>query len=512
LFSIPLHWNTMAHAAAVSNGKYSFALDSFYVETSGHQVHRRATIPEIQALFHPGHQQQQQQRGADPTGHWYEAQLLHYGLPPSKTKAVAKTRLLDAVNGGKLAVPTDVLKIEADLKKEWKKKDKDLRAERAKQGESSAPDAGKKKRVRADDGIKDGQRPAAPAKKAKSSETSSKQSNKESSGPAASKPTPVKASTATTSTTDSSTRKPRTKLTARCSSRGGMHSSSRTAAVKSESVEPPKKKQTARRGGAMNTSSKPTAETTENSEPPKMKQTARCSRGAMSGSSRINAPKTETSEAPKKKQPAPRGGGALRGRQPTVSPADDVYSKPNGSRSESDIEMPNANDFGDESGSDGYSSPDPADTPRLGLINGYYEIESPSLDEWSQFPQEDFSLLLSLSGNSVWGEYDFGMFYGILHMPKRPWTASEETIPFKWRGGNRSDSEIRFGNDNKGFIRFLGEGKIEGEINCYGHAKFSGWRTSGDDTSSPRTVASLRREWAGYNEDEYDRRQAARWH
>jgi hypothetical protein len=490
----------MARAAAVSNGKYSFALDSFYVETSAHQVHRRATIPEIQALFHSSHQQQQQQRGADPTGHWYEAQLLHYGLRPSKTKAVAKQRLLDAVNGGKLAVPTDIVKIEADLKKEWKKKDNDLRAERAKQGESSAPDAGKKKRVRADDGIKDGQQPATPAKKAKSAETSSKQPNKESSGPAASKPTPVKASTATTPTTDLSARTPRTKLTARCSSRGGMHGSSRTAAVKSESTEPPEKKQTARRGRAMKTSSKPTAETTENSEPPKLKQTARCSRGAMSGSSRIKTPKAETSEAPKKKQTAHPGDGALRGRQPTVSPADDVYS-----RFVSDMDMLNDDNFQDW-----------VDTPclglRLGLINGYYEIESPSLDEWSQFHQENFSLLVSLFGTSVWGEYDFGMFYGILYMPERPWRASEEMIPFKWRGGNRSDSEIRFGDDNEGFIRFLGDGRIEGEINCYGHAKFSGWRTSGEDTSPPRRAVSLQREWDGYNEDEYDHRQAARWH
>lgn len=41
----------------------------------------------------------------DRPGHWYEAQLIHYGLPPSKTKSTAKMRLLDALNKGNVAVP-----------------------------------------------------------------------------------------------------------------------------------------------------------------------------------------------------------------------------------------------------------------------------------------------------------------------------------------------------------------------------------------------------------------------
>lgn len=51
--------------------------------------------------------------------------MIHYGLPPSKNKAVAKMRLLDALNAGKLVVPKEIAKIEAELKKEWKKKEKE---------------------------------------------------------------------------------------------------------------------------------------------------------------------------------------------------------------------------------------------------------------------------------------------------------------------------------------------------------------------------------------------------
>ncbi|KAK3381282.1 hypothetical protein B0H63DRAFT_545853 [Podospora didyma] len=63
-----------------------------HVEASGHNRHRRATIPELRALYDGS-------AGAkDPPAHRYEAQLLHYGLPPSKVKGTAKMRLFKAVS------------------------------------------------------------------------------------------------------------------------------------------------------------------------------------------------------------------------------------------------------------------------------------------------------------------------------------------------------------------------------------------------------------------------------
>src|SRR5436190_21040820 len=116
----------MSHVPPVSNGNFYYAGDSLYVEASGRNRHRRATLLELQAIFHPS-STGGTQNNVDQVGHWYEAQLLHYGLPPSKNKAVAKTRLLDAVNKGHLAVPKEILKLEADLKREWRKKDKEAR-------------------------------------------------------------------------------------------------------------------------------------------------------------------------------------------------------------------------------------------------------------------------------------------------------------------------------------------------------------------------------------------------
>ncbi|KAI6080125.1 hypothetical protein F4821DRAFT_266199 [Hypoxylon rubiginosum] len=58
---------------------------------------------------------------------WFEAQLIHYGLPPSKTKAVARMRLYDAVNGNYLSVPSHIKKLELDLKKEWPKNERETK-------------------------------------------------------------------------------------------------------------------------------------------------------------------------------------------------------------------------------------------------------------------------------------------------------------------------------------------------------------------------------------------------
>src|SRR5947207_13115724 len=121
----------MSHIPPVSKDGFYYAGDSLYVEVSGYNRHRRATLPELQALFHPSGISGSVK---DHVGHWYEAQLLHYGLPPSKNKAVAKTRLLDAVNKGNLVVPKEIMKLEAELKREWKKKDKEARVELKKRG------------------------------------------------------------------------------------------------------------------------------------------------------------------------------------------------------------------------------------------------------------------------------------------------------------------------------------------------------------------------------------------
>lgn len=110
-FSTP-HPGIMALAAPISRNGFSFAGDSFSVTASGH-VHRRCTMPELKAHF------KTLGSAKDHPAHWYEAQLLHYGLPPSKVKGTAKMRLMEAVNAGKVTVPAPLGALEREMKKEW---------------------------------------------------------------------------------------------------------------------------------------------------------------------------------------------------------------------------------------------------------------------------------------------------------------------------------------------------------------------------------------------------------
>jgi hypothetical protein len=57
----------------------------------------------------------------DMPGHFYCAQLLHYGLKPLKTKEPAKKQLLAAFTNGALSVPQHILTLEDTLQKEWDK-------------------------------------------------------------------------------------------------------------------------------------------------------------------------------------------------------------------------------------------------------------------------------------------------------------------------------------------------------------------------------------------------------
>lgn len=148
----------------------------------------------------------------------------------------------------------------------------------------------------------------------------------------------------------------------------------------------------------------------------------------------------------------------------------------------------------------------------LGLINGRYEVRSQDIYGWpDQFPEDVFNLILCLAGGSVWGAYDFGLIYGIMHIPQRPLRASYDRIPLQWRGRDRGEGDVSFGPPDGGWIQFLGNGKIEGEFNCYGRSRFFGHRVSGYERRAPRDASSMQDEWFRYNESEYERRIVDRW-
>lgn len=125
----------MSFAPPVSRDGFYYNGD-LYVEVGNLNRHKRASVPEIAAILRPDIKKTKTKTWAlpatplrDPVGHWYEAQLIHYGLPPSKDKARAKIRLLEALNASTLVVPAHIAALEASLKKEYEAAERKAKAQ-----------------------------------------------------------------------------------------------------------------------------------------------------------------------------------------------------------------------------------------------------------------------------------------------------------------------------------------------------------------------------------------------
>lgn len=440
----------MSIAPPVTRGAWSYAGD-FYVESSGHNRHRRFTIPELKAHFD----------GSDPVtdrpAHWYEAQLLHYGLPPSKTKGTAKMRLFEAVHKTSLAVPGHILKIEADLRKEWTKKDRALKQALKKVESAPAPTKATKA-----------------TKKRKADDASGNNINISvnlSIGPQGNlmigaEPVAKKAKTA------------KTAAPAKKEVKAKAPAKPKTPAKAPESVSQPRTKQTARRGGSY-----------------------------ASPSSRMSQPQSSPapSAAPRPIKTARRG----RPFQPStpsrpVAPESGrigfaaYHEDPYGEVSYNEPPPPYPGSPGQPSGylfsddmrsDDTFSRNEARPLPPLGLLNGRYDID---VAEWEHV---DSGLILTMDGNALWGSFEFGPVRGIFHIEERPRRSSEDTFGFEWRGEDDQDEHLGGSHDGS-YIKFVGDGNVEGVMNWNGDMlEFSGRRVSGQGTRSEISAVSMRQQW-----------------
>jgi hypothetical protein len=464
----------MAQTASIDEVAFTFNY-VLLAEVSNHSRHPRATVPELRSILRPTDTADHEPDSH--VSHWWEAQLLHYGLRPSKTKAVAKTRLLDALNQGTLAVPRDIVKLEAELKKQWAKKEREAKAE-LKKGQSATT---KTKATKS-------------ATQASVAKVSKRKAPQDEDAPA-SKP----AKKAKASTNEQKTPKPKT-------------SSTKTTSAKSKvpSATPAKSKPSSTKGKARDNSTTQSSATTTNH--PRTKKTARRSGGFLppGRDAFIAGGSSSTGNPSRSRQTARRGGGFLPSKWEDYD--DDSLSE-RFNNQDQPIESYDEDEDEDDVEDDKYSVPDqtPPRPQPLGLLNGRYEISCPDLEDWG-YSSPDFSLILTLDGTFLWGAYDLGMFEGILRIPERPYAASTERFDFTWRGRENGEGETSFGPGNEGWIQFLGGGEICGMIGCYGQAMFEGRRVSGSQTKSERDARSMRNEWDGYNQENYDRANVNRWH
>ncbi|KAH6603925.1 hypothetical protein Trco_007371 [Trichoderma cornu-damae] len=417
--------------APVSEGGFAFAHGIFLAEASNQNQHRRATQDELRAHFASGSDK-------DFTAHWFEAQLIHYGLRPSKVKSVARMRLFDALRGGTLSVPRHIADLEARLKKEWIKRDRQdkkaakiLESAEAPQAESSQKSATRKR---------------------KADVTVNVTVNANLSG--------ITASTAPT--TANAAKKPK------------------IAAPSENSSSVPARRgptsHTARRGGISSSSTRQEAAAARSSPAPvfRTKQTARRSRPF-----------------------APRG----------RIPSSQLQS--GGYRDQADVFDEPPPPYRENSEEDVHHD-GTANLAPLGLLNGRYDISCPFVEsEWPLYGS-DLSLVLTLAGSSLWARFDLGIIDGVMHFEERPRRSSFDRVPFHWRGREAEGPIFYDDENNEGWIRFLGDGRIEGWVEYQG-IRFEGQRIPGQGTKSEIDARTLQNEWNEYTEDEYERLNQARW-
>ena len=490
----------MTFAPPVSRDNFYYN-GELYVEVGNSNRHKRASVDEISAILRPDLQKPSKvlldPSSKDQVGHWYEAQLIHYGLPPSKDKSRAKMRLLEALNASTLSVPANISKMEGEMKKEYAAAERKAKADyKASQG---------------------------PAKKVGSFEAGKKR-----------KQSDISSNINNINPYASLGQGPQRH--AESGNDIDIHPPAKIAKTKSSGQN---KKQAEKKNADVD-SSKPSKETTRpKAEEPsgqaqatnkRPRQTAKCPRlteawmadptmgpgpiniatgqryyRTVSGDlilGDIGQPPPNTIQPTTQKKPSVKKDPVSK-RQPRVKQESSAKGEPQsgkalgvvkGAKAKKEMKVKK-------------ESPS-ANSSSLGLINGIYDLSCPTVEgEWSC---QDPTLTLALSGTTIWGAYDLGMFSGVLFLPSRPWHPSPEPLPFKWRGRENGEGEMSFGEGCNGEISFLGDGVVEGWISVYGHCKFRGVRRAEAGTNVV-SVGSLREEWDGYNEEAYEEERTGRW-
>lgn len=466
----------MSFAPPISRDGFHYNGD-LYVEVGNLNRHKRASIAEISALLRPDLTKSKGKStpSKDEVGHWYTAQLIHYGLPPSQDKARAKVRLLEALNASKLLVPPEIKKLEDSLQKEYQAAERKAKAAYKKANTLSTEGNSKKRK----------------------------------------QPEP---SSTTVNVTLNLGGIPFGSFTQYQDSSIPLPKKAKTASkkVKTEAVLPspaPKTKQTARKStGALAAAAWPAFNEPSASPAPRPKQTARKSTSTPAPKQTAQTARSAPAHPLVKKDPAIK-------RDPAVKREPGIKSEP---RAPIKKALPAKRELGIKPEPIASTKKAPAVksetpikfTPKLGLINGYYGISCPYLA--SEFSDEhdpaSFHLILALETPRIWGAYDFGAFSGILHLAQRPFFPSLEPIPLEWRGRENGEGEMSFGDDCCGEITFLGNGQIRGSLNnLYGErCEFEGVKV--EEGGARRSAGSMRAEWDGYNDEAYEEERTGRWH
>ncbi|KAK5730078.1 hypothetical protein LTR15_000012 [Elasticomyces elasticus] len=452
-------------AATVTRGEFIYR-DTLFVDVGCEgKRHPRAAEAELRNLLNGKAQQK------DQVAHWYEAQLIHYGLQRSRDKNTAKVRLQQALGQGKMKVPPRISDMEAQMKKEYAPAVR--KAKKSADGDSTgaASTSASKKRKADDAPVETSKRTkitlnvngiaidiehdgAEPAKEKNSKKVPAAKPTK-----AVALDVPSKVAKATKSkpaaAAHDQSSKPSAKVsTASIPDAAPKHSASASPAKPAVGVEPRLKAEPKSRA-------QPKVKAEPKAKPePKVKPEAKA--------------KAEPKVKPEAKVKA----------EPKVKPEPKVKAEPTLSRAtpvkrESNIKAEPQNDPMDI---DRFAQ----GTPTQHNVTGVYNIYSQQLAKQLPEQADKLRLFLCVDEGKIWGCFELGMKSGVLRTDE---VHLDQPVTFGWRARDSwEEGKLKFGRG------------CFGEIVLYGQQQ-----TKPGPLWCGRSAYSFEQEWEGFVSEAYGR-------
>ncbi|KAK8255318.1 hypothetical protein HDK77DRAFT_29329 [Phyllosticta capitalensis] len=477
--------------------------------------HPRASIQDLTELLRPNKPTKDSQ-AKDQVGHWYFAQLKHYGLPTTKDKNAAKVRLLKAINERQIEVPKDVKKLEGQLKKEYDAANKKAKAELKGGGSTPVPPA-----------------TTAPAK----TTTKRKRTDED----AAPKKAPAKKKAASTSTRMPAM--PGSSISV--GSNGGINiniayqeflgnvGDTQGAAKKKKTATAAKDTTTAKSTTTKGSASKSTSSTASGQQSTAQKSTVQKSTAQKTAVQKSTAQKSTAQKATTQK--TTKAGSAAKStasstkKSPVKSTAVPKETSPKtkkttkktaGPASEPTVQRRASGMIKQESD---YLNSSSAATPfdndisqfynhdqTLNNITGIYDIQCTIEEDFPAHCENGCRLMLCREQGTgrVWGSFSWGPFFGVIQLNPGPPHFSQDSLSLGWRAKNLDNGRLEFGRGKTGVMVFRNKSEISGQLfDLFGNfVEFFGRRRDGPANCgfSPAQFAA---EWEQYPAIAYGRNQ-----
>ncbi|KAG9771830.1 hypothetical protein ABEF93_007618 [Exophiala dermatitidis] len=448
--------------------------DTLFVDLGETKRHARASITELKDLLLP---KKGKLPAKDQVAHWYEAQLIHYGLPRTKDKNTAKVRLTTALISDSLAVPAHISQLEADMKKQY----------------------------------------VAAVRKAKAAAGSASKASKLAESPA----TNSKKRKATTS--ESHTGANSTTISLKigdvslevgiptASAAGNKKQKTQAAESKKKATATP----TSKTKGTADSKAKTTAA-------PKSKATPKAKAVVKEPASKAKTTVKATTIKPSTTQPGPvvtspspmqRAGRpiqtARRGKPFSLSPA--TRNVPRGStHSFQHLSSPSDSDLDDDApppyesidfSQDQPPSPSGNSDSDIVQISGVYNVSSPQLDHY-----HTLALQIDHYTDELWGSFQIGAHSGVIRMTSIEGITEGRPVSFGWRSRNDNTGQLKFGRACNGSMVFDGHEGVHGHF--YGFLYGDDLEFVGsleDDTPGLVDLDDLLEQWDSFPRIAYDR-------